>query len=402
MRIWQTLAVLLLCLILSGATACGGRGGDEVSQQLTDVVLGDLTVSVSASGNITAYNETNLVASSSGKVDKLYVEEGENVNEGDVLAKLDTGPLELSLAQAETALAQAEYNLDQAEDPYSKKEIRNARDDVEDAEEYLNYAKSMLIQAYFEHDEVAISQWEAEVYLAQINLGIAEDTLDAMLSETDDDVIDIMEMQVNSAEQALAEAQKQLDEATFTAPFDGVVAGVYVEEGDIIAPAMPIIYLIDLTTMELNAEVDEIDVPDVKVGQKAIIEVDALPSIQLEGEVTLIGSLPIVEAGLVLYEAKIGFDVPQGLELKVGMNATADIIIHQRTNVMLVPDRAVTQDTQGNPMVRVMVNEQIQDKSVIVGISDGYQTEIISGLQVGDIVVAETKTKPTESGGLFS
>jgi HlyD family secretion protein len=309
--------------------------------------------------------------------------------------------LELALAQAQTALAQADYNLDKTENPYSKKEIRDARDEVHDAEEYLDYAKAMLAQAYLDNDEAAISQWEAEVYLAQINLDIAEEKLDAMTYDADDDEIEILEMQVDAAEQALAEAQKQLDEATITAPFDGLVASVYVEEEDIVLAATPIVHLIDLTSMELNAEVDEIDIPDVKLGQRAIIEVDALPDETLEGVVTLVGSLPIVEAGLVLYEAKIGFDVPQDLELKVGMSATADIIIHERSNVLLVPDRSVTKDSQGNDIVLVKIGDEIEERTVKTGISDGYQTEIISGLEEEDVVLVETKTKPTGPGGLF-
>jgi len=398
---WQTVAVLFLCLVLAGTASCACEGGEEVSWQLTEVVLGDLTISVSASGNIAASNEASLVFSTSGKVDKLYVEEGDRVSQGDALAQLDTGPLELALAQAQAALAQADYNLDKTENPYSKKEIRDARDEVHDAEDYLDYTKDMLAQAYLDNDEAAISQWEAEVYLAQINLDIAKEKLDAMIFDPDDDEVEILEMQVDTAEQALAEAQKQLDEATITAPFDGLVAGVYVEEEDIILAATPIVHLIDLTSMELNAEVDEIDIPDVKLGQRAIIEVDALPDETLEGVVTLIGSLPIVEAGLVLYEVKIGFDVPQDLELKVGMSVTVDIIIHQRSNVLLVPDRAVTKDSQGNPVVHVMVNEQIREQSVVVGISDGYQTEIVSGLEEGDVVVVETKAQPTGPGGFF-
>ncbi|MBA7498718.1 hypothetical protein ES704_01455 [subsurface metagenome] len=256
----------------------------------------------------------------------------------------------------------------------------------------------MLAQAYLDNDEEAISQWETEAYLAQINLDIAEEKLDAMTFDPDDDEIEILEMQVDTAEQALTEAQKQLDEATITAPFDGLVASVYVEEEDIISAAMPILHLIDLTSMELDAEVDEIDIPDVKLGQSVIIEVDALPALQLEGKVISIALLPTTLAGLVVYEVKISLDVPPDSELKIGMSAIADIIIHQRSNVLLVPERAVTQDSQGNPMVRVMVNEQIEERSVGVGISDGYQTEIVSGLQEGDVVVWETKVKPSAPG----
>jgi len=400
-RNWRIVPVLLLCLVLAGTAACAGEGDEEVYWQPAEVVRGDLTVIVSASGNIGISNEAKLAFGSSGKIDKLYVEEGDEVTEDDALARLDTGPLELALTQAQAALAQAEYILDKTENPYTRKEIRDAKDDVEDAEDYLNYAKAMLAQAYLDNDEEAISQWETEAYLAQINLDIADDKLDAMTFDPDDDEIEILEMQVDAAEQALTEAQKQLDEATITAPFDGLVASVYVEEEDIISAAMPILHLIDLTSIELDAEVDEIDIPDVKLGQRAIIEVDALPALQLEGKVISIALLPSTLAGLVVYEVKISLDVPPDSELKIGMSAIADIIIHQRSNVLLVPERAVTQDSQGNPMVWIMVNEQIEERSVGVGISDGYHTDIIRGLPEGFVVVVETKVKATGPGGFF-
>jgi multidrug efflux pump subunit AcrA (membrane-fusion protein) len=398
MKIWQIIAVLLLCLVLAGTTACAGEGSEEVYWQPAEVVRSDLTVSISASGKIGISNDANLIFGSGGKVDKIYVEEGDEVTKDEVLAKLDTGPLELAFTQAQTALAQAEYTLEKTEDPFSKKEIRDARDDVHDAEDYLDYAKAMLKQAYLDNDEEAISQWETEVYLARINLGIAEEKLDAMTSDPDDDEIEILEMQVDAAEQAVAEAKKQLNEATITAPFDGLVAGVYVKEGNIIPVVTTIVYLIDPTSMELNAEVDEIDIPDVELEQRAIIEVDALPALQLEGVVASIGSLPLMLAGLVLYNVKINFDIPEGSELMVGMSATTDIILDERSNVLLVPNRAITQDSQGNPVVKVMINEQIEERPVVTGISDGFDTEILDGVSEGDVVMIETKVKPSAPG----
>jgi len=399
-RNWRIVAVLLLCLVLAGTAACAGEGDEEVYWQPAEVVRGDLTVIVSASGNIGVSNEAKLTFGSGGKVDKLYVEEGDEVTEDDTLARLDTGPLELALTQAQAALEQAEYNLEKTEDPYSRDDIRSARAAVDAAEDYLEYADEMLALAEAEPvpDAEEIWFWRGEVAAALANLALAEAQLEAMLDAPDKDEIEIMEMLVDVAEQALAEAQKQLDEATITAPFDGLVAGVYVKEGDIVSAATTIVHLIDPSNMELNAEVDEIDIPDVKLGQRVIIEVDALPDEQLEGVVTLIGSLPIVEAGLVLYEVKFGFDVPQGYNLKIGMSAIADIILEERSNVLLVPNRAITQDSQGNPIVKVMVNEEIEERAVVTGISDGFDTEIVDGLSEGDVVVIETKVKPSAPG----
>jgi HlyD family secretion protein len=144
MRNWWIVPVLLLCLVLVGTTACVGQGGEEVYWQPAEVVRGDITVIVSASGNIVVANEAKLTFSTGGKVDKLYVVEGDEVTEGETLAMLDTGPLEIALTQAQAALEQAEYTLDKTENPYTKKEIRDAEDDVEDAEDYLDYAGTSL------------------------------------------------------------------------------------------------------------------------------------------------------------------------------------------------------------------------------------------------------------------
>jgi macrolide-specific efflux system membrane fusion protein len=69
------------------------------------------------------------------------------------------------------------------------------------------------------------------------------------------------------------------------------------------------------------------------------------------------------------------------------MSAEADIVVAERSNVLLVPNRAVKRDSQGNPMVKVMVDEEIEERSVVVGISDDFQTEIITGLSEGEMVV---------------
>ncbi len=524
MKDWRIVAVLLLCLVLAGSTACGLFGDndeEEVSQQLVEVVRDDLIVSISGSGDIQVANEAKLTFGVGGRIDRIYVEEGDTVTEGDVLAKLDTGALELALTQAsvavtlvqldssarelaltqaqldvdaselaltqaqldvgakelaltqakldgdaselaltkaELALKEAEYNLDEANEPYTEQDISNAEAAVDEAEYYLEYAQWALERATLLREKRDCQYW---VYNAVTNLGIAERNLDEMLSAPDEDEIVILEMGVEvakqslgqaqkqvdaskqsleqaqkqvdaskqsleqaqkkvdiskqsleqaqkrvdaskqsleQAQQSLEQAQKQLDEATITASFDGMVASVDADEEDTVSTAKTIIHLIDLSTMELNVEVDEIDIAGVKPGQRAIIEVDALPDLELEGEVTFISPLGRGEAGVVLYEVKISFNVPEDLGLRAGMSTEADIVINERNNVLLVPDRAIKQDSQGNSMVEVMVDEQIQQRSVVTGISDGFQTEIVSGLDEGETVVVERRAKPKPTG----
>lgn len=343
MKSWRIITILVLCLALVGSTACNPFGDDEeATRQLVEVVRGDLTVSVRGSGNLDVSNEVKLAFGIGGKIDKIYVEENDEVSKGDVLARLDTGALELALTQAQLALAQAQADLNEGE--YEVYQLRRRH-------------------APLEQQRIA----KLQVKAAKVQLEVAE--------------------------QGIAEAEKQLDWATITAPFDGIVVSVDADEGDTVLATETIIHLIDSTTLELNAEVDEIDVPEVRLNQKAIIEVDALPDIQLEGWVTSISPLSTEEGGVVVYEVKIGFNAPGDFELKIGMSATADIIVHQRSNVLLVPNRAIKQDSQGNPVVKVMVDEQVEERHVVIGISDGFDTEIVDGLDEGEVVVVERRAR---------
>jgi HlyD family secretion protein len=144
--------------------------------------------------------------------------------------------------------------------------------------------------------------------------------------------------------------------------------------------------------MELVVEVDEIDIPKVKTGQEAIITLDALPDAEFIGEVTTIFPLPKEVGGVVLYDVKIKFDVPEGSGIRVGMSAEADIVLAKRSNVLLIPDRAIEEDEEGRTIVKVMVGEEIEERPVEIGISDGFDTEIISGLREGEVVI-ETRVK---------
>ncbi len=417
MKRGKIVAIILLCLTLVATVACSpfrnkGESGQEFTGELVEVVRGDLMVSVSGSGSVDVTNEVGLSFDSSGKVSKLYVEEGDAVTVGQVLALLgpvDREALELAVIQAEVALMQAKYNLDKVENPYTDDEIEDAEQAVEDAEDWLDLADDMLRYALQHGSDQEVLQWQMEVLNAEIQLEMAEDTLDEMLNERDEDQIEILKKQVVAAEQALEEAQSALEWETLVAPFTGVVASVGVEEGDIIpAPGVSqvtIVRLIDTSSMELVVELDEIDVPGVEKGQRAVISVDALPDTLLEGRVVSVSPLPKVEAGVVSYEVKVGFDVPQGSNLRVGMSATVDIVLSDRSNVLLVPDRAIDFDSQGVPVVQVLVTREpegtaeIEERSVVIGLSDGFQTEIISGLWEGEMVVIEAPVESNSPGG---
>jgi len=408
----KILVTILLCLALAGAAACmpGGSSGEgeESNRQLVEVVRGNLAISVSGSGFIETPDEIVLTFDNGGRVGMTYVDNGDEVNRGQCLATLyplDEEALTLAVTRAEAVLLQAEYELEQVVNPYTEDEIADAEDAVDDAEDWLDLTEDMLRYVLKHGSEWEVMEWQMEVFKAEAQLAIAEDTLDTMQEEPDEEMVEILEKQVQAAEQALDEAESALEIEVMNAPFDGAVAGIYVEEGDVIPPAtvsaMPVVRLLDTSTMELVVELDEIDIPVVETGQRAIISIDALPSLQLEGAVTSIAAVPTVEAGVVLYNARISFDVPEGTKLKVGMSATADTISTEQSDVLLVPDRAISY-SEGGPVVYVMVDEQIEERPVVIGISDGFQTEVKEGLEEGEVVVIPVKTSSGSEGfGFF-
>jgi RND family efflux transporter MFP subunit len=282
------------------------------------------------------------------------------------------------------------------------------------AKEKLDTAQANYDNALAGYDSRQINLKKKQVEAAEISVTVAQKNIDE-LGKT----ITLQELQVTSSEQtvkqaqqavdlarqSLAESQRQLAEATIYAPFDGVVAMVLAKEGDIIpSPSMApqaIIQIIDPDSLELVVEVDEIDIPQVKLAQGVTVNVDALPEAVFTGQVTAIYPVPSEVGGVVLYKVRINLDTPKESGIKVGMSVSADIVAEKHENVLLVPSRAISKNGEGQTIVKVKANEQIQEKAVVVGLDDGLRAEITSGLSEGETLVVEVRVKSTSGMSLF-
>jgi len=409
----------LLCLVLVSLSACGKAAESE--PQLARVSLGDLVVTVSADGSLSFLKDRKLTFGISGTIAGVNVAEGDRVSQGAVLARLDTTSLELTVKAARVELDIAKNSYTKLTYPYTyftyAFDVPMAVAAIADAQRELDEALKVMQELGLSREQYSWEQYwdvwqrlkKAQDELAEakqrLARGFGEDLFaSGVLNVADFWTIRAAQLGVDKAQVTLDKANDDLSKAVMVAPFDGVIAAVNVKEGDSLSTfdyaTRTIIELVDPGKMELSAEVDEMDIPNVKLGQKAIISVDALPEVKLRGEVTSISPLATEESGLVLYKIKVGFEVPEGAGLRAGMSATADIITSERSGVLLVPSRVIGQDSQGNPVVKVMVNGQIEERAVVIGISDGSQTEIVSGLNEGDTVVVEKKA-PSQPSSLF-
>ena len=417
----------LVCLALVGLLACGSSS-TESEQQIVEVTRGDIVVSIAADGNVSLLKHQRLTFGTAGTIAQINVEEGDRVTEGQELARLDTTPLEQAQTDAELAVKSAEIDLEAATNSYNQlttpypyltfqfvipesvDSIRAAQQQIKEAQE--EFTKGLSGEQYSMakiKEQLRRAQEnleEAETKLAWgLGAGIRPSSISYWTLRAAQLQVDKAQLAVDIAKNNLSKVKKQLENAVIVAPFDGVVARVDAKEGDMLSTVnyatRTIIELIDPSRMELDAEVDEIDIPEVELGQKAVLTFDALPDVKLAGSVTSISPLATEEAGLVQYEVKISFDVPEDSGLKAGMTASADIISSERSNILLVPDRAIMHDSSGNTVVHLVVNGQIEERTVATGISDGIQTEIVDGLVEGDKVVVETKARAASSGLSF-
>jgi HlyD family secretion protein len=193
----------------------------------------------------------------------------------------------------------------------------------------------------------------------------------------------------------LDKAKQDLLKTEILAPFDGTVVDIPVKENDQLSSfdyaSKTAVHLVDTKTIKMTGIIDEIDITKVKVGQDALLTVDALPGQKLNGHVTFVSPFGTLMTGVVNFPVEIYLDPHEGVELRGGLTATADIIIGQRNNVLMVPNRAV-KGLAGDYWVDVVkdaASATTEKRTVKIGMQNKKSTEIVSGLREGEYVLIE-------------
>jgi HlyD family secretion protein len=318
--------------------------------------------------------------------------------------------LDTSITSIDYFAVEAELNRAKAWLDYVNRRIGEVTTGLDEWLLALDNAEDNLKIAQTKYDNVLAGEDSSQVRLKKEQLDAAELSVTVAQQNIDDldKTIALQEAQaaaseqaitqtqqaIELAEQAVLDAQRQLDEATITAPFDGMVAQLLAETGDIVpSPSMapqPVIRMIDPDHLELLIDVDEIDIPRVTLGQGATVKLDALPDQTFNGTVTSIYPVPQEVSGVVLYKVRVGLDNP-GADIKVGMSASADIVAEEHNDVLIVPSRAISRDAQGRSIVKVQSGKNIEERPVEVGLDDGLRAEITGGLNEGDVIIVEVK-----------
>lgn len=273
--------------------------------------------------------------------------------EQDIQARLET---------ARARVQEAEANLRSAEASRAQVEV----------------AQQALREARAQHEQAKAALEQARSNLRQIRLREAD--------------IAAAKAQRARADAQLYNAKVQLDSTTITAPLNGVVIARFVEQGTIVPPGTSLfsqgntlLQIADTSRMYVEVSVDEADIGSVRIGQPVDIRVDAFRREKFKGKVSRIDPQAVLEQNVTVIKVRVEIEKPDP-RLKPGMNASCEFLVARKNDVVAVPNEAVNENPQG-AYVEVMVNGQPQRREVKVGIQGNTKTEIIDGLQPGEIVV---------------
>jgi HlyD family secretion protein len=341
------------------------QSGQNETQYVTAAVeKGTLTTSISASGNIIVDQSATVEPTIDGTVTSLSVQVGDSVTEGQHLFDIDNNDLSVTVAKSTASFAQSKASLESAE-----ANVKQAKADLSSARH-----KNHVTPGSYSHKQIVAM--EEKLDAAKKSVTSAEQSLIASQADLDNQ-------------------QQNADKRSVTAPISGTVNEINIKNGDDLGKlssgsthVTPII-IGDLGTMKSQVQVNEVDIPNVSIGQRATMTFDAIEGFTATGKVEKVDSLGTITQNVVTYNVTIGFDSLDN-RIKPEMSASASIITGVKQDVLIVPNSAV-KSQESTSYVEVLNEGTVpQQVNVEVGTANDTETEIVSGVKAGDKVVTQT------------
>jgi HlyD family secretion protein len=370
-------SILLLIVVVGGLVAFT-RGGTKIDpSKLAKVEKGDLAKSVVATGKIEPITKVEVKSKASGIVKKLYVDAGEKVKTGQLLAELDKEEIQARVSQSEAALQAAKANVERS--------VVDAQGpDVPLLKRAFERAQQMAKEGVVSQAALDDAQRNYELAVNKQNMAKAS------LSQA--------KAQVHQSQASLDELQQQYRNSTIVSPMDGIVLSRDVEVGDAVSSilvlgssATLVMTLGDTSEVYVKGKVDESDIAKVYLGQPARIKVESFKDKTFNGKVTKISPLGVEKDNVTTFEVRVSVTNDKG-ELKAAMTANAEIILEEHKGTLIIPEGAILYDKDKNASVEVPDARGKDGKrkvAVKVGVSNGAKTEILSGLKAGDQVIVQ-------------
>lgn len=393
---WLLLAALFAAVVGGWMMWSASQNKSEVSYVTEEAVRGKLNVTVSATGNLQPTNQVDVGSELSGTVEKVLVDENDHVKRGQILAQLDFSKLNDQVAKSQAGVVAAEAQVAQMRATVAETTASLAR------LKKVSELSGGKVPSKTEMDSAEAALLRAVANEASAKAGVAQ------------------------AKATLKSDLTNLSKATTRSPIDGIVLVRKIEPGQTVAASLqaPVMFTLaeNLTQMELQVDVDEADVSQVKVGQPARFTVDSWPGRKYPAEITRVGFGAQTKDGVVSYKTILQLN-NDDLTLRPGMTATAEIMTARLENVLLIPnaalrfnpDEARAQKKSGGLVASLLPRSPSAPKQkkelvkatphvwvlregkpvrvpVKTGLTDGHFTEVLGGdLQPGMQVITESQ-----------
>ena len=458
---WLAMLVVLVLVVAAGVWIVGPFGAQAATPVTAKSTVGTIVSSVDLSGTVVSPTVDELNFDAAGTVAAVDVAVGDPVTAGETLATIDAtlydaqlasakadlaaaqarlaadqaGPTAATVATARDSVNQARLQLSSAEQSLSATNAQNAQS-IAAAQQALSQANAKLAAdqsanpaapaSEIAADQAAVTaaqqglsaaqlkasvsaqQAQSQVNAASLGVTSAQDGYNLKVAATPAAQIASDEAQVASAQQALLSIEQT--SPTLTSPIAGTVTAVNIAPGQQVRTTAASsstssssttgeIEVMDLTHLQVSGEASDANIASLKVGQAATVSTDALGSTTLVGQVCSIDLVGTQISGVTSYGVTICLNAPPP-QLRVGMAATASIITDRHNGAILVPSLAVhTQN--GQQVVDVLsADGKTQTPTVVqTGLTNGQQTEIVSGLNAGTTVVLSLQTGTSTGGG---
>ncbi len=379
---------LLRAFVMATAIVLGGYlYRDAIFGQPVEIATaerGDLVQTVVASGRVMTPQRVSISAVVTERVLRIPVEEGQSVKRGDVLLVLDDRDERAAMMQADAAVAQADARIRQIREvalPAALQALAQSQANLVLSQQQYDRSLDLKAKGFVSQSalddakrnlDVAKSQLEAARLQVETNRPSGSDSLVAQTA-------------LSQARATLGAAQARLDQMVVLAPVDGTLIGRNVEPGDVVQPGKELMVLAPAGETQVVVAIDEKNLSQLKLGQKALASADAYPHERFAAELFYIN--PGIDALRGSVEVKLRVPAPPDY-LRQDMTASVDIEVGRRQNVLTVPSRAVFDATGPRPWVLAVEGGRAVRKPVTLGLKGEGRVEITEGVSAGDRVVA--------------
>ncbi|MCO1333647.1 HlyD family efflux transporter periplasmic adaptor subunit [Microbulbifer sp. OS29] len=352
---------------------------------IAQVERGDLIRDLVVQGQVVAANSPTLFSPAQGIV-KFAVKAGDIVEEGQLLAAVDSPELSNQLAQENAQLNQLTVNLQRQKIQAKRQQMEN-RQKADLAKVNLTAAKRELRRAELSMEKQIISRLDFEKTKDDMSRAQLEYAQAVQNAELEKESLSFetrnLELQVSQQKLQVQEKERRVRELNIVSPVKGTVGSLSVAQRSAVPANAPLITVVDLTSFELEARVPENYADDLGISMAVAIN---LGGKELAGEITAI-SPEVINSQVV---ARVRFTKEQPKKLRQNLRLTARILLENRNNVLLVKRGGFLDQSGGNHVFRLNNEQQAERVSIQIGALGLKQVEIVSGLQEGDTIITSS------------